>query len=256
MNKPALSPSLSSSLESRDPMLSPLSSLLGEVKARIGGRFWEDSDVDSRIDSPTENRCFCKITQNRCSASGGETTILAIPEPRNRVENRAPPLPRAKKKPSTRIKTPTAKAPKKPKKKNHDSSEDSADEEKKKKEFKALDVDWKDPHLSMKLIACIYADKGIKQSLYPPCGPNASTTNGGGKPKVTARRNVLRTSRTRRWREESRGMVSRIELRIELRTGGVKVDVDSRSILPAESVKNRHQNRPESAVDSSFDFPY
>ncbi|KAJ6554131.1 hypothetical protein B0H10DRAFT_2201737 [Mycena sp. CBHHK59/15] len=174
-----------------------------------------------------------------------------------------------KKKPSTRIKTPTAKAPKKPKKKNDDSGEDSADEEKKKKEFKALDVE---PSLEHEAHCVHLCDKGIKQSLYPPCGPNASTTNGGGKPKVTARRNVLRTSRTRRWREESRGMKKyiqfnyqlsvyklnppRIELRIELRTGGVKVDVDSRSILPAESVKNRHQNRPESAVDSSFDFPY
>lgn len=29
-------------------------------------------------------------------------------------------------------------------------------------------------------------NKSIKQSLYPPCGPNASTTNGGGKPKVSA----------------------------------------------------------------------
>lgn len=28
--------------------------------------------------------------------------------------------------------------------------------------------------------------KQIKQSLYPPCGPNASTTNGGGKPKSNA----------------------------------------------------------------------
>lgn len=46
--------------------------------------------------------------------------------------------------------------------------------------------------MSLKLIACIYADKGIKQSLYPPCGPNASTTDGGGKPKVTAQWNLAK----------------------------------------------------------------
>ncbi|KAJ6583200.1 hypothetical protein B0H10DRAFT_1962287 [Mycena sp. CBHHK59/15] len=32
------------------------------------------------------------------------------------------------------------------------------------------------------LISC--TNRGIKQSLYPPCGPNVSTTNGSGKPKV------------------------------------------------------------------------
>ncbi|KAJ7738855.1 hypothetical protein DFH07DRAFT_752405, partial [Mycena maculata] len=45
---------------------------------------------------------------------------------------------------------------------------------------------WKDPARSEKLLALIAEDKFIKQSLYPPCGPNASTTNGGGKPKVEA----------------------------------------------------------------------
>ncbi|KAJ7876953.1 hypothetical protein B0H14DRAFT_3786596 [Mycena olivaceomarginata] len=30
----------------------------------------------------------------------------------------------------------------------------------------------------------IAEDKDIKQSLYPPCGPNASSSNGGGKPKI------------------------------------------------------------------------
>ncbi|KAJ7775672.1 hypothetical protein DFH07DRAFT_952065 [Mycena maculata] len=45
---------------------------------------------------------------------------------------------------------------------------------------------WKDPALSEKLIALIMENKYIKQALYPPCGPNASTTNGGGKTKVNA----------------------------------------------------------------------
>ncbi|KAJ6615359.1 hypothetical protein B0H10DRAFT_2220394 [Mycena sp. CBHHK59/15] len=49
-----------------------------------------------------------------------------------------------------------------------------------------LEVDWKDPELSLKLVALIMENKSIKQSLYPPCGPNASTTNGGGKPKTNA----------------------------------------------------------------------
>ncbi|KAJ7831805.1 hypothetical protein B0H13DRAFT_1482966, partial [Mycena leptocephala] len=43
-----------------------------------------------------------------------------------------------------------------------------------------------DPDLSVRLIAHITEDKTIKQSLYPPCGPNASTKKGGGKPKADA----------------------------------------------------------------------
>ncbi|KAJ6559698.1 hypothetical protein B0H19DRAFT_1260397 [Mycena capillaripes] len=71
---------------------------------------------------------------------------------------------------------PTAKARAQQKKKKRtdasDSSEDSADEAPAPVSAKTvLDVDWKDPTLS---------------SLFPPCGPNASTTDGGGKPKVTA----------------------------------------------------------------------
>lgn len=45
---------------------------------------------------------------------------------------------------------------------------------------------WKDPQLSVKLLAIISEDADIKRSLYPPCGPNASTQKGGGKPKVNA----------------------------------------------------------------------
>lgn len=45
---------------------------------------------------------------------------------------------------------------------------------------------------SEKLIALIAEDKFIKQSLYPPCGPNASTTKGGGKPKVEAQFELAR----------------------------------------------------------------
>ncbi|KAJ7754333.1 hypothetical protein DFH07DRAFT_707848, partial [Mycena maculata] len=98
----------------------------------------------------------------------------------------------------------TEKKAAKKKKKADDSSEDSADDEADEadsKGEKALDVEsvfihasnarsplcsWKDPELSLKLIACIYANKAIKQALYPPCGANASSADGGGKTKVTA----------------------------------------------------------------------
>ncbi|KAJ7108895.1 hypothetical protein C8R43DRAFT_962832 [Mycena crocata] len=49
-----------------------------------------------------------------------------------------------------------------------------------------LDVDWKDPQLSVELLMHILENKDIKQALFPPCGPNASTTNGGGKKKIDA----------------------------------------------------------------------
>ncbi|KAJ7154919.1 hypothetical protein C8R43DRAFT_1126303 [Mycena crocata] len=50
----------------------------------------------------------------------------------------------------------------------------------------ALDVNWKDPQLSVELLMHISENKDIKQALFPPCGPNTSTTNGGGKKKVDA----------------------------------------------------------------------
>ncbi|KAJ7489024.1 hypothetical protein FB451DRAFT_1390209 [Mycena latifolia] len=55
-----------------------------------------------------------------------------------------------------------------------------------------LEVDWKPPALSQTLITLIMEDKAIKQSLYPPCGPNASTTEGGGQPKVHAHWKLFR----------------------------------------------------------------
>ncbi|KAJ7623090.1 hypothetical protein DFH06DRAFT_961539, partial [Mycena polygramma] len=45
---------------------------------------------------------------------------------------------------------------------------------------------WKDPALSVKLLALISEDTLIKQFLFPTCGPNPSTRDGGGKPKVNA----------------------------------------------------------------------
>ncbi|KAJ7724750.1 hypothetical protein B0H16DRAFT_1472156 [Mycena metata] len=46
---------------------------------------------------------------------------------------------------------------------------------------------WKKyPDLSVTLLAHIYETAWIKQSLYPPPGPNASTTEGGGTPKTQA----------------------------------------------------------------------
>ncbi|KAJ7728689.1 hypothetical protein DFH07DRAFT_998729 [Mycena maculata] len=87
-----------------------------------------------------------------------------------------------------RKRTPSAKAKQSKKskqnKKDYASSEDSADEAP--PQSKVLDVDWKDPDLSCQLLTLIMENKAIKQSLYPPCGPNASTTKGGGKPKVNA----------------------------------------------------------------------
>ncbi|KAJ7451322.1 hypothetical protein FB451DRAFT_1409829 [Mycena latifolia] len=37
----------------------------------------------------------------------------------------------------------------------------------------------------------ITEDKVIKRSLFPPCGPNASTTQGGGKPKINAQWDLM-----------------------------------------------------------------
>ncbi|KAJ7939056.1 hypothetical protein B0H13DRAFT_2301266 [Mycena leptocephala] len=70
-----------------------------------------------------------------------------------------------------------------------DSSEDSSDEiiidETVSKT--GVEVDWSnDPDLSVRLPALISEDADIKRSLYPPCGANASTKKGGGKPKVNA----------------------------------------------------------------------
>ncbi|KAJ6552893.1 hypothetical protein B0H19DRAFT_1155192 [Mycena capillaripes] len=99
----------------------------------------------------------------------------------------SPPAPKA----LARKRNPTAKARAQQKKKKRndasDSSEDSADEAPAPVSAKTvLDVDWKDPTLSVKLLSLIAENTDIKQSLFPPCGPNASTTDGGGKPKVTA----------------------------------------------------------------------
>ncbi|KAJ7176371.1 hypothetical protein C8R43DRAFT_1118891 [Mycena crocata] len=64
--------------------------------------------------------------------------------------------------------------------KDDDSSEDSEEE------ADEADNRWKDPDLSVGLLAHIAENKAIKRSLYPPCGPNGSTAEGGGKPKVNA----------------------------------------------------------------------
>ncbi|KAJ7835772.1 hypothetical protein B0H13DRAFT_2678286 [Mycena leptocephala] len=97
-------------------------------------------------------------------------------------------------KPPARHRVPTAKAKalgKKKKRDNSDSSEDSSDDiiiddSEIVPKTGGVEVDWKDPQLSVKLLAIISEDADIKRSLYPPCGPNASTQKGGGKPKVNA----------------------------------------------------------------------
>ncbi|KAJ7135078.1 hypothetical protein C8R46DRAFT_1048023 [Mycena filopes] len=98
---------------------------------------------------------------------------------------RATPLPSR-----TRTQTPKAKAASKKKKTVVDeSSEDSADEldEEDRDVDGVLDIDWKGaPELSEQLLALIAENTDIKRSLYPPCGPNASSAKGGGKPKTGA----------------------------------------------------------------------
>ncbi|KAJ7791867.1 hypothetical protein B0H14DRAFT_3565952 [Mycena olivaceomarginata] len=96
-------------------------------------------------------------------------------------------LPPAASKPPARKRAPSAKAraqAKKPKKScDDDSSDDSADEGGTEANSKTV------PHIKQgvkKVLALIAEDKDIKQSLYPPCGPNASSSNGGGKPKIDA----------------------------------------------------------------------
>ncbi|KAJ7131795.1 hypothetical protein C8R43DRAFT_1239642 [Mycena crocata] len=85
-----------------------------------------------------------------------------------------------------RTQTAKAKAAAEAKKdKDDDSSEDSTDEVAVPSKA-VLDVDWKDPNLSLSLLTHIVENRDIKRSLYPPCGPNGSTVQGGGKPKVNA----------------------------------------------------------------------
>ncbi|KAJ7164103.1 hypothetical protein C8R46DRAFT_1220612 [Mycena filopes] len=98
--------------------------------------------------------------------------------------------PPRKKNPTAKAKAETERKRKNKKKAADDdgaSSDDSADEDEDESTKTVLCVNWKKhPELSEKLVAIILEDKLIKQSLFPPCGPNASTTKGGGKPKATA----------------------------------------------------------------------
>ncbi|KAJ7775304.1 hypothetical protein B0H16DRAFT_1712882 [Mycena metata] len=93
---------------------------------------------------------------------------------------------------TSRKRKPSAKAAlllkKKKKKRGDESSEDSVDELEDNTVVSkiVLDVDWKDSALSQKLLAHISENGDIKRSLYPPCGPNASSTKGGGKPKTAS----------------------------------------------------------------------
>ena len=43
---------------------------------------------------------------------------------------------------------------------------------------------WSDQTLSQSLITAITDDPDIKQGLFPPPGPNASSAKGGGKKKI------------------------------------------------------------------------
>ncbi|KAJ7677409.1 hypothetical protein B0H14DRAFT_2656078 [Mycena olivaceomarginata] len=78
-----------------------------------------------------------------------------------------------------------------------ESSEDSADE--------ADDADWswKKPEFSQKLLAHIMENGDIKRALYPPCGPNTSTTKGW--------RGLL-GSTTRRWGKTGAGVQNAAEI--------------------------------------------
>ncbi|KAF8197818.1 hypothetical protein K438DRAFT_2016517 [Mycena galopus ATCC 62051] len=87
---------------------------------------------------------------------------------------------------SARKRVPSAKAKSQKKKKSNktpDTSDDSANED----DQGACEVDWKnDVELSTTMVALIGENAEIKQSLFPPCGPNASSQKGGGKPKTNA----------------------------------------------------------------------
>ncbi|KAJ7174751.1 hypothetical protein C8R46DRAFT_1347809 [Mycena filopes] len=107
-----------------------------------------------------------------------------MPKAKPKTKQKAAPLP-----PRTRTQTPKAKAAAKKKKRGGDeSSDDSVDElEEEEEEDGVLGINWKaDPALSETLLALICEHTEIKRSLYPPCGPNASSTQGGGKPKTAA----------------------------------------------------------------------
>ncbi|KAJ7699412.1 hypothetical protein B0H16DRAFT_1749446 [Mycena metata] len=94
----------------------------------------------------------------------------------------------------TKAKKPPAASRSSPARERKPTEKSKAEAEKKRKNKKKmvdddtiLGVNWKKhPELSEKLIAIVLEVKAIKQSLFPPCGPNASTTKGGGKPKATA----------------------------------------------------------------------
>ncbi|KAF8125894.1 hypothetical protein K438DRAFT_2001807 [Mycena galopus ATCC 62051] len=49
-----------------------------------------------------------------------------------------------------------------------------------------LAVDWSDQVLTQDLIARIIENATIKRTLFPPPGPNTSTTKSGGKTKSSA----------------------------------------------------------------------
>ncbi|KAF8150292.1 hypothetical protein K438DRAFT_1779080 [Mycena galopus ATCC 62051] len=76
---------------------------------------------------------------------------------------------------SARKRVPSAKAKSQKKKKSNktpDTSDDSANED----DQGACEVDWKnDVELSTTMVALIGENAEIKQSLFPPCGPNASS---------------------------------------------------------------------------------
>jgi hypothetical protein len=45
---------------------------------------------------------------------------------------------------------------------------------------------WNEDNLSEHLLTGISENKAIKRALFPPVGPNTSTSKGGGKTKVAA----------------------------------------------------------------------
>ncbi|KAJ7036778.1 hypothetical protein C8F04DRAFT_1336265 [Mycena alexandri] len=101
-------------------------------------------------------------------------------------KRKAAPKPKASTQPKRAPAVKTKTVCKKKKKVAEESSEDSADDEEESEEG-VLSINWKaDPGLSVKMLALISESTEIKQSLYPPPGPNASSTKGGGQPKTVA----------------------------------------------------------------------
>ncbi|KAJ6470384.1 hypothetical protein C8R45DRAFT_937296 [Mycena sanguinolenta] len=101
-------------------------------------------------------------------------------------------------KPPPHNRKPTAKAKAKAEASDTSSTDSEADPKPAKSStpaYTVLELYWKDedPVLSLEFVVQIMQDKLIKQVLFPLCGLNAQTKEGGGITKVTAHWNLMAT---------------------------------------------------------------